>query len=226
MRAFQERQNALNAEQRRLEWQWAEYKKLSQNRRERGARYDHGRWSSGWQEGCGHRRGTCAVKSEWVTYDPNNPDHKHRPKGKSGGRRSNVIDLVHIVESTDPNRPYNPPYAKHPNRRVQERLDRQRDIGIELNQLEMERQGAIQVQNAEKMALIDKQFKDAEQRQMAAEKATARAMQAGGGHPEEIDTIRPPAKRHKSGAQHRFAPRRRSTARKHRRSPKGSVFRR
>ena len=109
MRAFQERQNRLDDENRRLQWQWNEYVKLSQNSRERGASHDHGRWSSGWQEGCGHRQGTCAVKGSWVPFDTNNPDHKYLKKGKSGGRHSRDWDLVYETKSTDPNRPYHVP---------------------------------------------------------------------------------------------------------------------
>ena len=36
LRKYNEEQNRLDAENRKLQWQWQEYQKLSQNTRERG----------------------------------------------------------------------------------------------------------------------------------------------------------------------------------------------
>lgn len=235
LRKYNEEQNRLDAENRKLQWQWQEYQKLSQNTRERGAQYDHGRWSSGWQEGCGHRRGTCAVKSEWVTYNPNNPDHRHLKKGKSGGKRSRDWDMVYVTKSTDPNKPYNLPYSKHPNRRVQERLDRQRDIGVELERLKTERKTAITEENTRKIEKLRKEGeanralikKEGEIRRKGIQSEAKKKKRQT--HPEGW-TTRPVARRHASGAQSRYVtrkrPQRRSPPPRRYKSAKGSVFRR
>ena len=75
----------------------------------------------------------------------------------------------------------------------------------------------IVTHNAEQMALIDKEFKRVEgekakafKQVLAQGKRETRRLKAKGDHP-EYGTTRPPPKRHKSGAQHRFAQRRRIT---------------
>ena len=200
LRKYQEEQNRLADEDRRLQWQWQEYQKLSQDSRERGASYDHGRWERGWQEGCGHRQGTCATKSEWVTFDPNNPDHRHLKKGKSGGKHSRDWDLVHVTKSTDPNKPYHLPYSKHPNRRVQERLDRQRDIGKEIDKIKAQREKAITEENTRKLRMLEGQFK--QERTDIKKFFKQRRQQI---HPES-GTIGSPRRRHPSGARARYVP--------------------
>ena len=92
----------------------------------------------------------------------------------------------------------------------QEYVDRQQRasaIGVELDTIKTQREGEIAQHNAEKMALIDKEFKRVEKEDIAKGKIHARKMQAKGDHP-EYTTTRPPPKRHKSGARVKFVPRR------------------
>ena len=172
LRKYQTEQNRLDAENRKLAWQWQEYVKLSQNTRERGARYDHGRWSRGWQQGCGHRKSYCHYKIV-------------------NGKKVSTRPETHPIYK---------PHEKHPNRRVQERLDRQRDIGKEIDKIKAQREKAITEENTRKLRMLEGQFK--QERTNIKKFFKQRRQQI---HP-ETGTISSPRRRHPSGARARYVP--------------------
>ena len=156
-----QRRYDLQNENRQLDWKWQEYIKLSQNRRERGAHYDHGRWQSGWQEGCEHMNSACNVTRYSETYDPNNPDHKYLKKYTKqashyyvDGKKIPIPAEMYVnrMKSNNPEKqPIHLPYEKHPNRAVQAKKDRQREIGQLIEAGKVQEAEMIKLFNEEQM---------------------------------------------------------------------------
>ena len=184
-----QRRYDLQNENRQLDWKWQEYIKLSQNRRERGAHYDHGRWAKGWQEGCPHMNSACNVTRYTETYDPNNPDHKYLEKRtRQASSAQPEWTYVHRMKSNNPEKqPVFLPYEKHPNRAVQAKKDRQREIGQLIEAGKVQEAEMIKLFNEEQMA------KAAALHTAAVAKEKQRVLKAKhkGHHPEQGTTSSP-----------------------------------
>lgn len=101
--------------------------------------------------------------------------------------------------------------CRHPHPNVQKKLDRLDEVGGELTALKTQREGEITAENARKIQLIEAGYKQHREKLRAEIKKAKRKV-----HPAGM-TIRPPSRRHPSGTQRRYAPKRKSAPRPRRR---------